>query len=157
MTQHTLALLTTALMSMLPIIELKGAIPIGLIMGLNLAEAFTVAYIFSSLPTPFILLLLKPIIKFARRFEMIDRFFTWFVDSSIKKSARIQKYEYLGLFIFVAIPLPGTGIWTGSTIASIFDMDFKKSLLCVVVGNLIAGALILGLSALGVWTLGGVG
>ncbi len=154
MNEYTRNLLLMALMSMLPIIELKGAIPVGLAVDVPLWAAFSICFLCSSLPTPFLLLLLKPIMRFCREhIAFMHRFFEWLVERSMKHADKIERYEYWGLFLFVAIPLPGTGIWTGSLLASLFDLDWKKATLMIVAGNLIAGLAILALAKMGILAL----
>jgi uncharacterized membrane protein len=161
------------LTSMLPIVELRGALP----MAINLfhiawPKAFLIAYIGNLVPVPFILWLLKPVVALLSRIKPLGKMFTWLFERTRKKSTTmIEKYEEIGLLAFVAIPLPGTGAWTGALIAFLFGLDFKKSCLVIAVGvfcagvivtclcllgwtgALIAGAVLLVLAALGFWKL----
>jgi len=137
--------------SMLPIIELRGALP----MAINLFKipwfkAFLISYIGNLVPVPLILWLLKPIVKLISKIPIFDRFFKWLFERTRRKGDKvITKYEEIGLLAFVAIPLPGTGAWTGALIAFLFGLDFKKSLLVISLGVLIAGVIVTCLCLLG--------
>lgn len=138
--------LTVLLMATLPIIELRGAIPMGISMGMSPLHAFIISFIGSVLPVPVIIFATRPIFKVLRE----RRFFRTFIDNittkTMKKSGQVQKYGFWGLILFVAIPLPGTGVWTGSLISVLLDMRVKLALPAIILGNLIAGLLIMGLS-----------
>nr|WP_122013051.1 small multi-drug export protein [Maliibacterium massiliense] len=129
--------------AMVPLTELKGAIILGQSLGLGAWEAFTWAFLGSSLPVPFILLFMKPIMRWMRKTRLFGRFADWLERRSEKKGGTIRKYEYLGLFIFVAIPLPTTGVWTGSLIASLLDLRISRALPVILIGNAIAGLAIM--------------
>jgi uncharacterized membrane protein len=131
------------LMSMTPVIELKGSIITGLAMGYPLWEVFIVSWFFSSLPAPFIIVLLKPLMHRIKSLPRIRDFIDRCVRNSMKKASVIKKYSLLGLFIFVAIPLPGTGIWSGSVVSSILGLDLKHAVGIVFAANLVAGIAIL--------------
>jgi uncharacterized membrane protein len=139
--------------SMLPIIELRGALP----MAINLfkipwLQAFIISYVGNLVPVPLILWLLKPVVKLLSRIKLFDRFFTWLFERTRRKGNKvIERYEEIGLLAFVAIPLPGTGAWTGALIAFLFGLEFKKSLLVISLGVLIAGVIVTCLCLLG-WT-----
>lgn len=138
--------LMTFLASMLPVIELRGGIPFGMALGIGPFESFLFAYFGSLLPAPFILLLLKPVL---RRFSHLP-FGVWldhkFRIKATAHSNAVQKYGWLGLAVFVAIPLPGTGVWSGSVIAAFLDLRFRKSFFAIAIGNFIAGIAILAIS-----------
>lgn len=127
------------LISIIPIVELRGAIPVAYAMGLGVIPSFLVAVIGNMLPVPFILLLITPFCNLLKK----TRLFSWFpkwLDSKVEKNRhKVERYAFLGLFLFVAIPCPGTGAWTGSLIASFLGFDFKKSLLSVFMGVVTAG------------------
>ncbi len=137
--------------SMLPIIELRGALP----MAINLfhivwPKAFLISFIGNLIPVPFILWLLGPIVRLLSRVKPIGRFFEWLFKRTRRKgNAVIEKYEEIGLLAFVAIPLPGTGAWTGALIAFLFGLDFKKSFLVIALGVFIAGVIVTCLCLLG--------
>ena len=130
----------------LPIIELKGAIPVGISLGLSPRHSFILAYIGSILPVPIILFTIRPIFNYLRKTKTFKNLVGKITDRSMNKSGNIKKYGYWGLFLFVAIPLPGTGVWTGSLIASLLNMRFKLAFPAICIGNLIAGILIVLLS-----------
>jgi uncharacterized membrane protein len=131
------------LVSMTPILELKGSIITGLAMGYPLWELFIVSWVFSCLPAPFVILLLKPLMHKLKNMPRIKGFIDKRIKSTMKKASVIEKYSLWGLFIFVAIPLPGTGIWSGALISSILELDLKRAVLAISVGNLVAGVAIL--------------
>ena len=129
------------IVSLFPIVELRGGIITGYALGLNLLPAFVVAYIGNLLPIPFILLLIKEIFKLLKktRFKNAVLHFEY---KAMQKSDQIQKYGYWGLFLFVAIPLPGTGAWTGALIASLLELDTKKAFLTIAAGVVTAGIIV---------------
>ena len=143
--------LAVFLTSMLPIIELRGALPLAInLFNISWPKAFLIAYIGNIIPAPLILWLLGPIVRFLSRVRVFRRFFTWLFERTRKRSNRmIEKYEEIGLMAFVAIPLPGTGAWTGALIAFLFGLDFKKSLLIIAIGVFIAGVIVTCLCLLG--------
>ena len=143
--------LAVFLTSMLPVIELRGALPLAInVFNISWPKAFLIAYIGNLIPTPVILWLLGPVVKLLSKIEIFNRFFTWLFERTRKKSSKvIEKYEEIGLMAFVAIPLPGTGAWTGALIAFLFGLDFKKSLLIIAIGVLIAGVIVTTLCLLG--------
>lgn len=143
--------LAVFLTSMLPIIELRGALPLAInLFNISWPKAFLIAYIGNIIPAPLILWLLGPIVRFLSRVHIFRRFFTWLFERTRKRSNRmIEKYEEIGLMAFVAIPLPGTGAWTGALIAFLFGLDFKKSLLIIAIGVFIAGVVVTCLCLLG--------
>lgn len=132
--------------SMLPIVELRGTIPVGLAMGMDLWQTFFLAYLGSCLPGPFIILFIRDIFKWLRNFDgwrvWIDRL----EKKTMARGDRTRQFGLIGLFLFVAIPLPGTGVWTGSLLSVLLGFRFLHSVIAVSVGNFVAGLLILGLS-----------
>ncbi|MCL2497830.1 MAG: small multi-drug export protein [Symbiobacteriaceae bacterium] len=126
----------------MPIIELRGAIPVGLAKGMSLPAAFTFSYLGSCLPTLPILLLYNQVIKWLENFSLGRRFVSWMQERLTKHRDKIHRYGYIGLFIFVAIPLPGTGVWSGSALAALLNLSRWRALLAVIGGNLIAGLII---------------
>ncbi|MDH4209911.1 MAG: small multi-drug export protein [candidate division WOR-3 bacterium] len=139
------------LTSMLPIIELRGALPLAInVFNINWPKAFLIAYIGNMIPAPFILWLLAPAVRLLSKIRILERFFSWLFDRTRKKSNKmIERYKEIGLMAFVAIPLPGTGAWTGALIAFLFGLDFKKSLLVIAIGVFIAGVIVSSLCLLG--------
>lgn len=131
-------------LSMLPIIELRGGIIAGRLLGLDAIPTFIICYIGNILPVPFILWLIKSIIEKMRNcnIKIFNKFVKW-IDKKVKKHRHeIEKYGFWGLVLFIGIPLPGTGAWTGCLIASMLDMDKKKSFLASLIGVLMAGIII---------------
>lgn len=142
------------LVSMVPIVELRGAIPIGVGMGLPLWQVYVLAIIGNMLPVPFIFLFARKVLEWGKDKPVIGKFFTFCLEKGHKGGEKLKAKAGRGLFwalmLFVAIPLPGTGAWTGTLAASLLDMDFKKSSLAVVLGVLTAGV-IMGLASAGVF------
>ena len=134
------------LISMIPIVELRGAIPVARALGLDFAPAFLVSVIGNMIPVPFILLLITPFCNLLKRTKVFAWFPRW-LDAKVEKNRhKVEKYAFWGLFAFVAIPFPGTGAWTGSLVASFLDFDFKKSLLAVFLGVCTAGVVMTAIS-----------
>ena len=129
--------LTVFLLSLLPIIELRGGILAAKLLDLDMLRAFFICLVGTLLPTPFILLFINKIFDWMRntRFvKLVDRL----EAKGRSKFDKINRYKTVGLMIFVAIPLPGTGAWTGSLAAALMKMDFKSAMLSVALGTLIA-------------------
>ncbi len=127
------------LISMIPIVELRGAIPLGIAIGLPWYEVLPISIIGNLIPVPFILLLVKYVINWLKSIPRISRFAHKIEEKLMKKSDKIRKGLGLGLFVFVAIPLPGTGAWTGAGIAALLGLPGKKSLVEIFLGVVIAG------------------
>ena len=143
--------LFTMLVSMLPVIELRGGLPFGVALGLPYYLAFPAAVAGNLIPAPFIIVYIRRIFALMRKY--LPRL-NGLVDKLEKKAhlkgKKVQKYQYLGLWLFVAIPLPGTGAWTGSLAAAFLGMRLKKAMPAVVLGVLTAGCIMLGLTHVGV-------
>lgn len=138
---------TVMLTAALPIIELRGAIPIGLSLGLSPLHVTILSFIGSMIPVPFILFAIRPIFNYLKKTRMFKNIVEKLTISSINNNgSKIQKYGAWGLLIFVAIPLPGTGVWSGSLAAALLDMRFKWAFPAIFVGNLIAAFIIMTLS-----------
>lgn len=135
--------------SAMPFTELRGGIPLALAIGFDPLSAFILAFIGNIIPVPIILLFLNELRSFFCRYKAIDRIYKKIERRVMKKKSVIEKYGYLGLTFFVAIPLPVTGAWTGSLLAFLLKLDFKKSLFHIFAGVFIAGIIVL-LTALGV-------
>lgn len=129
------------IVSLLPILELRGGILVGFLLGMDLLPSFIIAFIGNIIPVPFILMFIKFIFKKLKKTRM-KGFIEKIENKAMSKSNQIQKYAYLGLLLFVGIPLPGTGAWTGSLIAALLDMDMKKSFGIIVLGVIMAGIII---------------
>lgn len=137
------AILTTFFVAMVPVIELRGALPIGVGMGLPPLAATGLAVLGNLVPIPFILILLKYIFNFLRDKKYTKKMIAWLEAKAEKHRRTIDKYGWLGLVILVAIPLPGTGAWTGALVASCLAMPKKRSFLAISLGVVIAGAIVL--------------
>jgi len=145
--------LSTVFIAMLPISELRGAIPYALGSGLGWQQAFFWAVLGNAIPVAPLLLFLEPISTFlSRRFPVFQRFFLWLFARTRRRGRVVERYEALGLAIFVAIPLPVTGAWTGTVAAFLFGIRFRYALPAILVGILTAG-IVVTLASLGVITL----
>lgn len=142
------------LISMVPIIELRGAIPVAVAYGLNIWAAYIICIIGNMLPVPVIYLFARKVLLWGKDKKYIGKFFTFCIEKGEKGGKKLQAKAGKGLFIalmlFVGIPLPGTGAWTGTLAASFLDMGFNKSIIAVMCGVLIAGV-IMGLASMGVF------
>lgn len=141
----------TMLVSMIPIIELRGGLPFGVALGLPYYLAFPAAVIGNLIPAPFIIVYIRRIFQIMRRYfpklnGMVDKL----EAKAHLKGEKVLKYQSIGLWLFVGIPLPGTGAWTGSLAAAFLDMSLKKALPAVILGVLTAGAIMLGLTHVGI-------
>lgn len=131
------------ILSMSPISELRGAIPFAFAYKLNLYFAIPLIIFANFIPAPFIIKFLEPVEKWMRKWEFWDSLLNKIFSYTRKKTKKsIEKWESLALIIFVAIPLPVTGAWTGSLASYLFGLDFKKSLLCIFTGICIAGVIV---------------
>ena len=138
------------LMAAAPIWELRGAIPLGIhAFHLPWPAVFLTALVGNIFPVPFIILLLDPVTKLLSRIDFMEKTIRWIFHRTHQRSAIVKKYERIGLMLFVAIPLPGTGAWTGSLIAFLLGMGLKSAFLPIVLGVLIAGVIVVALSLLG--------
>ena len=142
------------LVSMVPLIELRGSIPIGLSMGLNPLWLYIICIVGNMLPVPFIFLFARKILVWGSDKKYIGGFFNWCLKKGEKGGKKLQEKAgrglYVALFLFVGIPLPGTGAWTGTLAASILDMDFKSSITAVMLGVVLAG-IIMGAASAGLF------
>ena len=142
--------LKVMLVSMLPIVEVKGAIPMGMLWGMSGWEAFAAAIIGSSIPVPFIMWLLKPALRWLRSlpYKPCHVYADWFENRAMKKKGRIYEKSLIFLFLFVAIPIPTTGVWMGSAIATLLDIRIKYALPIILIGNIVASLILVALGAL---------
>lgn len=147
------------LIAMVPLIEIRGAIPYAVGFGLPMVPSILVAVLGNMLPVPFIFLFARKVLEWGKDKKYIGGFFTWCLQKGEKGGRQLEAKAgrglYWALFLFVGIPLPGTGAWTGTLAASILNMDFKKSTIAVMAGVLLAGAIML-LASLGVFSLIGL-
>ena len=136
--------------SMVPLIELRGAIPIAVGLGLDKLISFIIAIIGNMLPVPIIYLFARKVLEWGKDKKIIGKFFTWCLNKGErggqKLEAKAGKGLYWALFIFVGIPLPGTGAWTGTLAASMLKLDFKKTIFAVMAGVLLAGLIMMAVS-----------
>ena len=138
--------LITFLISMVPIVELSGGIPIGVGMGVDWKLAVAICMIGNMLPVPFIFFFARRILEWGKDKPVIGKFFTWCLEKGHKGGEKLcekaGRGTFFALMIFVGIPLPGTGAWTGTLAASLLDFDFKKSILSVMCGVILAAIII---------------
>jgi uncharacterized membrane protein len=145
--------LITFFISMVPLIELRGAIPYSQVMGLPLLQSYIICILGNMLPVPIIFFFARKVLEWGCDKPFIGKFFKFFLEKGHKGGEKLKAKAGRGLFwallLFVGIPLPGTGAWTGTLAASILDMDFKSSVLACMGGVLLAG-LIMGIASTGV-------
>ena len=153
--------LTVFLVSMVPLIELRGAIPYGVMYGLPLWQTFVIAIVGNMLPVPIIYLFARKVLEWGKDKPVIGRFFTFCLEKGQRGGEKLQARAGKGLFwallLFVGIPIPGTGAWTGTLAASILNMGLKKSALACMCGVVLAGCIMGLLSVLGVTAFGVIG
>ena len=142
------------LISMVPLIELRGAVPVSQVMQLPIVPSFIVCIIANMLPVPIIYLFARKVLIWGADKPIIGRFFSFCLEKGEKGGKKLQAKAGRGLFValllFVGIPLPGTGAWTGTLAASILDMDFKSTVAAVMLGVLLAGMIMMIVSLAGV-------
>lgn len=135
-----------SLISMVPIIELRGAIPIAEAMGLNIFIYYPIAIIGNMIPVPFIFLFARKILLWGKDKKIIGKFFTWCLEKGEKGGKKLKETAgntgiFFALLFFVGIPIPGTGAWTGTLAASFLNLDFKTSIIAILLGVLLAGVI----------------
>ena len=135
-------IIITLLIAMVPVIELRGALPIGVGMGLSPILATLVSTIGNLIPIPFLLILVPKVFNWLRDKKITKKFIAWLEKKAAKNKKTIDKYGYMGLIILVAIPLPGTGAWTGALVSSCLNMNKKTSMLCIAIGVAIAALIV---------------
>ena len=138
--------LITFFLGMCPIIEIRGAIPVGVGLGLSYFESFIIGFIGNIIPIYFIVKFIQPLFKLLSKIKIFKKIIDWASDKAIKhieESERLQNFTALGLFLFVAIPLPGTGAWVGSLIANFLHIPVKKAWFPLTLGVLTAGIIVL--------------
>ena len=133
------------IISLLPILELRGGLLAASLLGVKPLVAYIVSFIGNIIPVPFILLFISKILDWMEKSKIkwMNKLAHWVRKKAHKHKAPIEKYGYLGLILFVGIPLPGTGAWTGCLIASLLDLDRKKSFLCTLLGVFIASIIMM--------------
>ena len=139
--------------SMVPLIELRGAIPYSQFLGMPIIQSYIVAIIGNMLPVPVIYLFARKVLEWGKDKPVIGKFFTFCLEKGEKGgrklTAKAGRGTFVALMLFVGIPIPGTGAWTGTLAASILDMDFRSTVTAVMLGVLIAGEIMMTASALG--------
>lgn len=139
---------------MVPLVELRGAIPVSQVLGMPVVPSYITCIIANMLPVPFIYLFARRVLAWGADKPLIGKFFTWCLQKGEKGGKKLQAKAGRGLFaallLFVGIPIPGTGAWTGTLAASILDMDFKSTTAAVMLGVLLAGLIMMVLSLAGV-------
>ena len=128
--------------SMIPIIELRGSIPVGFVMGLPWFASLVCSIIGNMLPVPVILLFVVKVFEFMKKHNILTKFVNKMEQKAMNRSEKVSKGEFWGLMLFVAIPLPGTGAWTGALIAALLKMNRRDSFLSILLGVTIAGTII---------------
>lgn len=137
------------IISLFPILELRGGLIAASLLGVPLPLAFLICYIGNILPVPFILLFIRRLVAWFKKTRLLCGFAGWLERKTEKNKDKVQRYETLGLLLFVALPLPGTGAWTGSLLAAMLDIRMRKSVPTIMIGVLIAG-LIMSLLSYGI-------
>ena len=136
--------LVTFIVSMLPVVELRLAIPIGVSMGLPVWQAAVISVFGNLIPAPFIIAFIRVVMAFLRdKSALMRRFVEWLERKATgPKADRVRRYEFWGLLLFVAVPLPGTGAWTGALVAALLDIRMRRALPPICVGVLIAAVIV---------------
>ena len=142
--------LTIFVISLLPILELRGGMIAARLLGVSFLKAFAICYVGNMLQIPFILLFIKKIFELLRKYPFFEKIITRLEAKTEKSKDKVLRYKSWGLLIFVAIPLPGTGGWTGALMAALLDIDFKRALPIISLGVFIAG-LIMSLVTYGIF------
>lgn len=132
----------TMIIAMAPVLELRGAIPYGLAQGLPFWPVFAVSLVGNVVPVPFLILFIRPVFAFLRRSRLLGPLIERLERRAHLKGRKVNRYKALGLFILVAIPLPGTGAWTGALVAAFLDIRMRNALLAIALGVLAAGILV---------------
>ncbi len=136
-------IIMTVIISMVPIIELRGAIPIGVANGLSVRTALFASIIGNLIPVPIIILFVRKVFAFIRtKSQKLNQLVCRFEQKAEKQSGMVEKYEWFGLVLLVAIPLPGTGAWTGALVAAMLDMRMKRAFPAIMIGVIIAGIVV---------------
>jgi uncharacterized membrane protein len=144
--------LVVMIVGALPVSELRGAIPLGLYFGMPISKAFLLGVLGNIIFVAPALFLFEPISSFLRKFKVWARFFEWLFERTKKNSDAVQKYEALGLFLFVATPLPMTGAWSGVIAASLFKIKFRYAFPAIILGIISAGIIVSVLCSLGMFS-----
>lgn len=133
----------TFLMAMVPVIELRGAIPFGVVQGLSVPAAFAISVVGNLLPIPVLVVFTRKVFEWLRTKSLwLDNIVSKLESKADKNKEVVMKYEFWGLMILVAIPLPGTGAWTGALVAAMMDMRLKRAMPAIIVGVIVAGIIV---------------
>lgn len=136
-------LLMTFLIAMVPVLELRGAIPLGVYNGLDVGPALAAAIAGNLVPVPFIIIFIRKIFKWMQnKSERLAGIVKKFEEKADRRKEQVLKYEFWGLMILVAIPLPGTGAWTGALVAAMLDMQLKRAFPAIALGVIVAGIIV---------------
>ncbi|MDY3304259.1 MAG: small multi-drug export protein [Clostridia bacterium] len=138
--------LAVLIVSMLPVVELRGAIPFGISLGMDWKTVYFISVIGNIVPIPFIILFFRPIIEYFEKTKLFGKLAAKLKNRTAKKIKNANKFKMLSLFLFVAVPLPGTGAWTGAAIAALMKLRIKDSVPAILAGVIVAGVLMIGLS-----------
>ncbi len=146
----------TIILAMLPVAELRAALPISItVFELPWYQGFYLSIIGNLIPIPFLLLFFDAVSKLLQKTTTGKRFIDWLLRRTARRTGAVEKYKFVGLIVFVAIPLPLTGAWTGSLIAYILGLKFWQSLLSITIGVVVAGVIVTVLTLLG-WVGAGI-
>lgn len=145
--------LTAFVISLLPIMECRGGMIAARLLQIPFLKAFVICYLGNMLPIPFIILFIKKIFEFLRRFKFFEKIIVKLEGKTERNKEKVLRYKSWGLLLFVAIPLPGTGGWTGALMAALLDIDMKRSLPIIALGVFIAG-LIMSFFTYGIFSMG---
>lgn len=139
--------IVTFLISMVPVIELRGAIPFGVAAGLSVQSAFILSVIGNLLPIPILVVFTRKVFEWLRtKSQWLDNMVRKLEAKADKNKDVVLRYEFWGLMILVAIPLPGTGAWTGALVAAMMDMRLKRAMPAIIIGVIVAGIVVTGLT-----------
>lgn len=140
-------ILVTLLVSMLPVLELRGAIPLGVSLGLNVLPATLISVVGNMIPVPFIILFIRKILDWlCEKSDLLKKLIENKIRRTLRHSDKLYRSQVLGLIIFVAIPLPGTGAWTGALLAALLNIRLKVAFPAISAGVLVAAVLVSGLT-----------
>ena len=134
------------IISLMPILELRGGLIASALLGLNGLKSFIICFIGNIIPIPFVLWLITPLFDKMKKTKLFSGFVNKLEDKAMAKKDKIERLQYIGLMLFVGIPLPGTGAWTGCLIAALLNMDKKKSMIYAILGVIMAGIIMMILS-----------
>ena len=131
------------IISLMPILELRGGLIAAALLGIDVVRAFIICFIGNIIPIPFILWLITPIFNYLKKTKLFKGIVEKLENKAMSKKDKIERLEYIGLLLFVGIPLPGTGAWTGCLIAALLNMDKKKAMLYAILGVIMAGIIMM--------------